>query len=295
MKDMTPQTFLRLLALTLVLTVVIGVPMMLIDWNGMQASAEADNIDTLLTVMIGLSSFVFAVVMVMMGYAIWKYRAKPGDESDGEPIHGNTRLEIIWTVIPTIIVLFAGVYAAIVLGDIEAEASPGDMVEIFDEAGNSMGEQEVQTMRVDVTAQQFAWRFDYPEAGKTSTELHAPVGTQLDLHLRAEDVLHSFWVPEWRIKRDLVPGSDIDGDDDIDNTVPVTPNRLGTFQVVCTELCGLGHATMRAVAVTETQEDFDTWLADQKDIPEGRIGNGVAGGIGAGSLGPDDGDSSGNE
>jgi cytochrome c oxidase subunit 2 len=241
--------------------------MLIPNWNGLQGSEEAAAIDTLLDVMIVLSSFVFMVVMVMMGYAIWKYRAKPGDESDGEPIHGNTRLEIIWTAIPTVIVLFAGIYSAIVLGDIEAEAS--------------------DSMRVDVTAQQFAWRFDYVDEGKTSTELHVPAGTQLELHLQALDVLHSFWVPEWRIKRDLVPGANIDDDDDIDNIVRVTPDVPGTYQVICTELCGLGHGTMRAIAVTEeSQDDFDAWVADQNDIPEdeGAVSTGEAGGNGAGSL-----------
>ena len=269
MKDMTLGTFLRLAAVTLALTVVSSVIMLIPDWNGMAGSEEAAPIDTLLDVMIVLSSFVFSVVMVMMGYAIWKYRAKPGDESDGEPIHGNTRLEIIWTLIPTIIVLFAGVYSAIVLSDIEAEAADGEQ------------------MRVNVYAQQFAWRFDYPDEGKTSTELHVPSGTQLVLHLQALDVLHSFWVPEWRIKRDLVPGADIDDDDDIDNVVPVTPNVPGTYQVICTELCGLGHSTMRATAVVhETQEEFDAWLAEQNDLPEdeGAVSTGYAGGSGAGSL-----------
>ena len=116
--------------------------------------------------MIVLSSFVFAIVMVMLGYCIWKYRAKPGDESDGEPIHGNTRLEIAWTVIPTVIVLFGAVYSWIVLGDIEAKAS--------------------DALPLDVTAQQYEWTFDYPQAnGKvvSSNELHVPDDRQLDLHL----------------------------------------------------------------------------------------------------------------
>ncbi len=143
-----------------------------IDWLGPVYSSEKEDIVTLLNVMIVLSSLVFSIVMVMMVYAIWKYRAKPGDESDGEPIHGNTRLEIIWTAIPTVIVIFAGVYSTIVLNDIEAKADNGKIME------------------VDVTAQQFAWRFDYPEQGVTSTELHVPVGTQLDLHLNALDVIH---------------------------------------------------------------------------------------------------------
>ena len=267
MKDMTPARFLRLAAVALVLTIVTSVIMLIPDWNGLQGSAEAKDIDTLLDVMIVLSSLVFSVVVVMMGYAIWKYRAKPGDESDGEPIHGNTRLEVIWTLIPTIIVIFGGVYSTIVLNDIEAEAS--------------------DSMRVDVTAQQFAWRFDYVDANKTSTELHVPAGTQLELHLQALDVLHSFWVPEWRIKRDLVPGASLanpEGDDDIDNVVRVTPTVEGTYSVVCTELCGLGHSTMRAVARTESQGEFDSWLSEQKEIPEGKVGNGAAGGVGAGSL-----------
>jgi cytochrome c oxidase subunit II len=267
MKDLTPGTIARLLALIVVMTAVVSYLMLIPDWNGLAGSEEAGPIDTLLDVMIVLSTFVFSVVIVMMGYAIWRYRAKPGDESDGEPIHGNTRLEIVWTLIPTIIVLVAAGYSWIVLDDIEAEASDGP------------------TMRVDVYAQQFAWRFDYPEQGKTSTELHAPSGTQLELHLQGLDVIHSFWVPEWRIKRDLVPRAQIDGDDNIDNIVRVTPTVEGTYNVVCAELCGLGHATMRALAVTESQEEFDEWVAEQKDMPEEEtLSTGVAGGSGAGSL-----------
>jgi cytochrome c oxidase subunit 2 len=269
MKDMTPGTFLRLLAIVLVGTFAISIVMANIDWNGMAGSEERIQIDRMLDVSIILSAFVFMVVMVMMGYAVWKYRAKPGDESDGEPIHGNTRLEIIWTAIPTLIVLVLGIYSTIVLSDIEAKAS--------------------NAMRVNITAQQFAWRFDYVEAGKTSTELHVPAGTQLDVKQTALDVLHSFWVPEWGIKRDLVPGASLDDeedDQDIDNTFVVTPTVPGTYQVICMELCGLGHSTMRATAVVhESQEEFDAWLNEQRDLPEdGAVSTGAAGGSGAGSL-----------
>ncbi|MGI8726803.1 MAG: cytochrome c oxidase subunit II [Solirubrobacterales bacterium] len=265
MKDMTRQTFLRLAGLALLLTVVISVIMLIPDWNGLQGSVEAGPIDQLLNVTIVLSSFVFSVVMVMMGYAIRKYRVKPGDEGDGEPIHGNTKLEIVWTLIPTLIVLFLGVYSWVVLDDIEARA-------------------DGPTMRVDAYTQQFAWRFDYPDAGKSSTELHVPSGTQLELHLTALDVLHSFWVPEWRVKRDMVPGADIDGDPDIDNILRVTPDVEGTYSVICAELCGIGHSIMRAVAKVESQAEFDAWVATQPDTPEGKVSTGVGGGQGAGSL-----------
>ncbi len=263
MKDMSRSTLLKLFGAMALLTIVISVIMVNIPWLGDVASEEKGPIVTLFNVMIVLSSLVFSVVMVMMGYAIWRFRAKPGDESDGEPIHGNTRLEIIWTVVPTLIVIFGGVYSTIVLNDIEAEASG-------------------PIMRVDVTAQQFAWRFDYPEQGVTSNELHAPVGTQLELHLNALDVLHAFWVPEWGIKRDLVPGSDLPNGEQIDDVARVTPNEEGVYSVICTELCGWGHSTMRAAAVAESQAEFDAWAKDQEEIPEGTVSTGAAGGRGAG-------------
>jgi cytochrome c oxidase subunit II len=236
--------YLKLIAAILVLTAVTSVIMLIPDWNGEQASTVADDIDRLLDVAIVLSSLVFSIVLVMMGYSLWRWRAKPGDESDGEPVHGNTRLEIAWTVIPTVIVTFLAAYSWIVLDDIEAK--------------------DADRMKVEVTAQQFAWTFNYPEAGVTSKELHVPVGRQLELQLRALDVLHSFWVPEWRIKRDLVPGAPGAG---IDDNIVVTPDREGTYNVICTELCGVGHSTMRATVVVESEDEFQQWLGQQQPIP----------------------------
>ena len=237
----------KLIAATIVLTVITSVIMLIPDWNGEQASTAAEDIDRLLDVMIVLSSFVFSIVMVMLGYSVMKWRARPGDEGDGEPIHGNTRLEIAWTLIPTIIVLFGAAYSWIVLDDIEAK--------------------EADRMPLQVTAQQFAWSFTYPEQGVTSDELHVPVDQQLEITLRAEDVLHSFWVPEWRIKRDLVPGAP---GASIDDDVVVTPNEIGEYSVVCTEYCGTGHATMRVPVVVETEEEFLAWVAKQEKI-EGAV------------------------
>jgi cytochrome c oxidase subunit II len=235
---------LKLVAAIIVLTAIISVIMLIPDWNGEQASTAAEDIDTLLDVAIVLSSFVFSIVMVMMGYSVWRWRARPGDESDGEPIHGNTRLEIAWTVIPTVIVTFLAIYSWIVLDDIEAK--------------------DPDRMKLEVVAQQFEWDFNYPEANVASKELHVPVDRQLELELRALDVLHSFWVPEWRIKRDLVPGAP---GASIDDNVVVTPDREGTYSVICTELCGVGHATMRATVVVESEEEFRQWLGEQQPIP----------------------------
>ena len=244
-----------MVAAMLALTVVISAVMVPIDWNGVAGSTEADDIDLLLDVMIVLSSFVYSIVLVMMAYSIWKYRAKPGDESDGEPIHGNTKLEIAWTTIPTVIVLAAAAYSWVILDRIEAR--------------------EPDRLQVDVTAQQFAWSFEYPEQGVTSTELHVPVDRQVEFSMEAIDVIHSFWVPEWRMKKDLVPG--------LTTHITATPDREGNYALICTELCGIGHSTMRAPVVVETQEEFDSWIAEQEG-DEGAGGAGGAGGRGDGGA-----------
>ncbi len=233
MKDVP---YAKLVAATLVLTVISSVILLIPEWNGPQGSTAADDIDTLLDVMIVLSAFVFSIVMVMLGYSIMRWRAKPGDESDGEPVHGNTNLEIAWTVIPTVIVLFGAAYSWIVLDKIEAR--------------------EDDRMVINVTSQQFEWDFQYPEQGAIETkELHVPVDRQIEFKLHALDVIHSFWVPEWRIKKDNVPG--------ITTRAIVTPDTEGTYSLVCTELCGYGHSTMRAKVVVESEQEFQAWAASQ--------------------------------
>jgi cytochrome c oxidase subunit 2 len=224
----------KMLAATLAFTAAISAVLLSIEWDGRQASTAAPKIDQLLDVMIVLSSFVFSLVMVMLFYALWKFRAKPGDESDGEPIHGNTRLEVAWTVIPTIIVLFGAGYSWSVLNEIE-EPVPNSLT-------------------IDVFSQQYAWSFGYPSKGDAFSqgELHVPLGRQIHFKMHAEDVIHSFWVPQWRIKKDNVPG--------ITTTAIVTPDKLGTYQLICTELCGFGHASMRAKVVVETPRDFRRWV-----------------------------------
>jgi cytochrome c oxidase subunit II len=230
----------KLIAAVMVLTIVSSVIMLIPDWNGDQGSTAAPKIDTLLDVMIVLSSFVFSIVMVMLVYSLWRWRVRPGDEGDGAPIHGNTRLEIAWTVIPTVIVLIGAIYSWIVLSDIESRAS--------------------NRMVVDVYGQQYTWHFNYPEQGVTARELHVPVDRQVEFRLHALDVIHSFWVPEWRIKKDAVPG--------ITTRAFVTPDETGDYTLVCTELCGYGHATMRApVKVEDSQATFDQWVQTQQPIP----------------------------
>jgi len=241
---MTRLPYLKLVLATLASGAVISVILLQWNWFGDEASTAAPSIDRLMDVMIVLSSFVFAGVCVALGYALIKWRVKPGDESDGLPIHGNTKLEIIWTLIPTVIVLFCGGYSWMVLNDIE--------------------EKDPDRITVNVYSQQFAWTFGYPDSQNkwSEGELHVPVDHQIDFQLHAQDVIHSFWVPEWRIKKDNVPG--------ITTDAIVTPDKVGTYQLVCTELCGVGHATMRAKVVVEPMADYEKWVAGlESEVPDG--------------------------
>ncbi|MEX0620294.1 MAG: cytochrome c oxidase subunit II [Solirubrobacterales bacterium] len=235
--------YLKLALASFAVGTIVSILMMQYDWMGDAASTAAGPIDTLMDVMIILSSFVFAIVCVALGYALVKFRVKPGDESDGLPIHGNTKLEIIWTLIPTIIVLFAAGYSWVVLNEIEKK--------------------DPNSLAVNVYSQQFAWTFGYPENGNKWSEgvLHVPVNRQIEFKLNAQDVIHSFWVPEWRIKQDNVPG--------ITTDALITPDKVGTYQLICTELCGAGHSTMRALVVVQTQKQFESWVAGlESEVPE---------------------------
>lgn len=235
--------YLKLVLAALALGTVVSVLMMQYDWMGEAAATAAGPIDTLMDVTIVLSSFIFSIVCVALGYALYKWRVKPGDESDGLPIHGNTRLEVVWTLVPTVIVLFLAGYSWVVMDDVEKK--------------------DADAMTVNVYSQQFAWSFGYPENGNkwSEGEFHVPVDQQVVFRMNAQDVIHSFWVPEWRIKKDNVPG--------ITTEAVITPDKVGTYQLICTELCGAGHATMRAVVVVEPREEYEKWLAGIEDtVPD---------------------------
>lgn len=209
-----------------------------LPWLPKPASKEADRIDPLFWFVIVVCIVVFAVVIAVMAYSIIHFRAAPDDDSDGPPIHGHTNLEIVWTLIPTLLVTSIGIVSAIVLSRNDAVGA--------------------NVLRVNVTAQQFAWSFSYPDAkGLTSGVLRLPKDRSVLLTFTAKDVIHSFWVPEWRIKKDNVPG--------ITTTATITPDKVGTYQLICTELCGFGHATMRAKVVVESPADFRKWVGGLND------------------------------
>jgi cytochrome c oxidase subunit 2 len=205
-------------------------------WLPKDASREAGRIDFTFWFVIAICIAIFAVVAAVMIYAVIRFKAAEDDFEDGPPIHGHTGLEITWTAIPFVLVTAIAIVSAIVLSRNDAEA------------GN--------TLRIDATAQQFVWTFGYPDAhDATSPVLRLPEGRSVELEMRSLDVIHAFFVPEFRTNEDIVPGLVTD--------VHLTPTRVGTFPLICNELCGLGHSTMRTQAIVMKPAAFDAWLKQQ--------------------------------
>jgi cytochrome c oxidase subunit II len=217
----------------------------LIPWLPDSASEEMDRITFVFWFATIICIGIFSLVAAVIVEAVWAFRVQPDDDTDGPPIHGNTGLEVAWTVVPAILVIAIGVVSAVVLSkNADAGSNP---------------------LKVKVFAQQFAWRFDY-EGGKIqSDQLVLPVDRSVEFETESVDVIHSIWIPQMGQKQDVVPG--------ITTKIVITPTRTGDFTLICTELCGLGHSTMRASVRVLEQKAFQAWLDKQ---------SGAAGGAGSG-------------
>jgi len=206
-------------------------------WLPVQASREATRIHFVIWFVIVICIVIFSIVAAVMIYSIIRFRVQEDDEEDGPPIHGNTGLEITWTAIPFVLVTAIAIVSAIVLSRNDAQAE--------------------NTLRVNVVAQQFEFTFSYPDAhNATSPVLRLPEGRSVELYMRSLDVIHSVFVPQFSQKEDIVPG--------LVTQLHITPTRVGTFPLECTELCGLGHSLMRTEAIVMKPAAFDAWLKQQK-------------------------------
>lgn len=231
------KALVQLAAIGVLIGVLVTLVAVLFQWLPTSASEEFDRIQDIYWLATWMSVVIFSLVAAVVIYAVWKWRVPPDDDADGPPIHGNTRLEVVWTAVPAVLVIILGVVSAVVLSE---NGQAGD-----------------RPLQVKAIAQQFAWKFEYGDYGNfTSGELVLPVGEQAEFTMQALDVIHSFWVPEFGQKMDAVPG--------IETSILVTPTRTGEFAVVCTELCGLGHATMRAKARVVTQAEFAAWVKENE-------------------------------
>jgi cytochrome c oxidase subunit 2 len=236
----------------------------LIPWLPTSASKQMDRIAFTFWFTTVICIAIFAIVAAVIMYCVLRFRAAPDDERDGPPVHGHTGLEIVWTAVPAVLVTAISVVSAIVLAK-------------NDDAGPD-------PLRIAVTAQQFAWSFEYPggegDEPLRAGELVLPLNRPVKLTLHANDVIHSFWVPEFGQKSDAVPG--------IETTLVITPTRVGSYSIVCTELCGLGHATMRAPVSVVEQAEYDGFLERLASGPgegqQGTTGEEIFASAGCGSC-----------
>ena len=201
------------------------------------ASLQAIPIDNLFQFDFIAIAVLFSLIVGLMVYSIVVFRRRKNDMSDGPHIEGNTKLEVVWTLVPLGFVLFLAYFGSAALGKTQA-ADP-------------------KPLRVDVVGSQWSWRFDYPDYGIISTDMMLPVDKQALLTLSSTDVIHSFWVPEFRVKQDALPG------DDFERELRVTPNLIGDYKVRCAELCGKLHYDMLAPVKVVSQKDFDAWVLSQ--------------------------------
>jgi cytochrome c oxidase subunit 2 len=229
-----------------------------IHWFPVQASTQARNTDRLYHVLVIASIPIFVLVVTVVLYSVWQFHMKPGEElKDGPPIHGNTRLEVFWTALPTVLLVSLVAYSFVILHDNEKKPA-----------------HEIQ---IGVTGQQFAWSYQYPPSvtgGKAleSDQLYVPKGESVNFNMRSKDVIHAFWIPAFRIQEDVVPG--------ITTRWRATPDRLGDYPVVCNLLCGLGHSLMRSTVHVVTEAKFHAWIAGQMSSTS----SSTAGGSTAGST-----------
>jgi cytochrome c oxidase subunit 2 len=224
-------SLLQLVGFAVIAGVITTLVAVLVPWMPTPASREAGRIDFVYWFATVIAIGVFSVVVAVLTYSVIHFRARPDDDSDGPPIHGHTTLEIVWTVIPAVLVTAISIVSAIVLAqDSHAGSNP---------------------LIVKVTGQQFAWTFTYPN-GKSYGYMTVPKDRHVKLEITALDVIHSFWVPQFSQKQDAVPGQT--------NSLIITPDRLGTYPVICTELCGLGHALMRSHVTVVTQKQFASFM-----------------------------------
>jgi cytochrome c oxidase subunit II len=254
------------------------------------ASDEASQIDGLFNTMMTISTGLFLIVQGALIVAAIKYRRRAGDNTDGPPWHDNLPLEILWTALPAVIILGIGVYSFEIYnsmggldpmgahdrGTMQSHANmkgsaiaatlsdtpqnnyqkpPAQLIALGIGASPE-NEAKPADLVVNVMGLQYAWIFSYPESGITSGELHMPLNRDVQLNISAQDVLHSFWLPEFRLKQDAIPGRP--------SELRFTPNKAGEYRIVCAELCGAYHGAMKGLAIVQSPEVFNSWLQEQQ-------------------------------
>jgi cytochrome c oxidase subunit 2 len=268
-----------------ILTLIAGIAMTLISlWYGQNhgllptaASSDAGDVDELFNFMMTIATGLFLLVEGVLVYSVIKFRRKKGDTTDGPPLEGNVPLEIVWTAIPTVIVFILSIYSFEIynrMGGLDPMTSgdPGPQMahnhhgaalvaldpskqNIALGLGASPGSnQGLNRLEIKVNGIQYAWVFTYPDTGVISGEIHVPVNRPVALNMTAGDVIHAFWLPEFRIKQDVIPGRE--------TNLVFTPNKVGQYPVVCAELCGAYHGGMKTQLYVQSEEDYQKWIQE---------------------------------
>lgn len=283
------------------LTLLAGIVITLISfWVGQhhgllpeQASEQAPLVDDFFNVMVTIATALFLLVQGAIVLFVIQFRRRAGDDTDGVEIEGSVPLEIVWTAIPAIIVIGLGIYsvdvyermggfapahghgmmahqstpamgrgialAAPAIAAVDAAApslSPSPSTAKYGFGAPNAEAGKAAELVVNVTGLQYAWLFNYPDSGVTAGELHVPLGKAVQLNLSAQDVIHSFWVPQFRLKQDALPG--------LPTELRFVATKIGTFPVVCAELCGGYHGSMRTQLVVHSLADYEAWLAENR-------------------------------
>ena len=250
--------------LILIISIIIGISF----WIGFnvnllpeEASINAPIYDELFKILFIIGLILFIGMTALVIYSLFKFRKKEGEFGDGIALEGNLSLEIIWTVIPSIIVLFVGIYSYNIydrMGGMNElnhnhENMNSNSEKIWagiSQANNSnsgLGE-----TAIEVSAMQFAFLFNYPQGEFISGELHVPVDQKISIKMESKDVIHAFWIPEFRIKQDIIPGQP--------TILNFTPTKIGKYPIICAELCGPYHGGMRASIIVEDTSDYERWF-----------------------------------
>ena len=264
-----------------ILTLVLGMLLVLGGlWIGqninllpVDASANAPIYDELFRVLLSIGTILFVGIVGLIVFSLVRFRHRPGQLGDGVALEGNLPLEVFWTAVPAIVVLFVGLYSydiyermggMVPLG--HGDHGSETMVDqrIWGGIGSTQDSQTATTvgiapLPIEVTAMQFAFLFHYPDGDIISGEMHVPVDRPVSLKMEAKDVIHAFWIPEFRLKQDVIPGQP--------TVLDFTPTRTGNYSIVCAELCGPYHGGMRSSVVVDSADDFDSWLQSNRKIP----------------------------
>jgi cytochrome c oxidase subunit 2 len=204
-------------------------------WFPEVGTAVAERTDSLFDIILWISIFFMVLITGMMGFFVWRYRRRPGVAAERTATH-QTSLELLWTIIPSIICVFIFYFG--VANYLDIRTPPADANE------------------VQVTGQKWVWQFTYPN-GLVSSDLHVPVGEPTRLLMRSEDVIHSMFIPAFRAKVDVVPGKY--------SKMWFTPNSEGVHQIFCAEYCGQGHSSMLSQIHVHSTEGYARWLADEEE------------------------------